>query len=207
MAPEQRKYDASEIAELPPFVRVPTGEVELDARGELLIDEETGRPAYKTQAFLVRRTGSALKEILALETERMVKFDRELEEESDALDKEQKARDEDRLTDAERVDLDWLGERRRVRSEMAMDTVYRSVALLLVNPATGEHPDWEKLAETLDFVVAEQWMSDFVPRPTLPVDEEAEAAADEAAKAAAGNGPVLETPTVAGSEGGQSVTS
>lgn len=194
MSTQHDPYDATKAvaASIPPFVRITTGEVELDARGELLLDEND-EPKLKTQPYLVRRTGEALKQILKLETDQAIVSISEVEEEEELLDKEEKAREEadgGPIPDEAKVDVEWLSRRREARSSTAMTNTYKSLALLLVNPSTGEHPDPEELEKHLDFVVASQWMSTFVPQQEQAVvqGENGEVTRKE-----------LETPTAAGS--------
>lgn len=160
------EWDATKATRIPPFLRIPTGEVELDGRGELMLDEDD-KPVIKTQPYLIRRTGKALREILDLETEQGIANDLEIEEENEKLDAEEVAREADengKVPDALKVDIDWLGRRRQERNKKAMRATFESLALLLVHPGTLEHPDPDVLEENLDFVVAAEWMAILVPR-------------------------------------------
>jgi hypothetical protein len=175
----QDQWDATKATRVPPYLRIPTGDVEVTAQGELLEDED-GNPRIKTQTYLVRRTGKALREIMDLETEIGIQNDKEIEEENDRLDAEDKAREEadkngEPLPEDKKVDIEWLGKRRQNRNKKTMKATYQSLALLLVNPVTLEHPDPDMLEEHLDFVVAAEWMNVLVPRPEqvqVPVDDE-----------------------------------
>lgn len=165
-AQPEAEWDATKATRIPPFLRIPTGEVELDGRGELLLDEND-EPVVKTQPYLIRRTGKALREILDLETELGIANDQEIEEENDKLDAEEKAAEaaeDGKAPDALKVDIEWLGRRRQERNKKAMRSTFESLALLLVHPGTLEHPDPDVLEENLDFVVAAEWMAILVPR-------------------------------------------
>lgn len=197
-APEVQ-WDATKATRIPPYLKIPTGEVEVNAQGVLIEDEE-GKPKIKVETWLVRRTGKALREIIDLETEIGIQHDKEIEEENDKLDAEDKARDEaeenkEPIPPEKKVDIEWLATRRQNRNKRTMFAVYESLALLLVHPVTLEHPDPTMLEDNLDFIVAGEWMQILVPRQQLvevPVDGDEGGETKE----------VLESPTETGSGGG-----
>jgi len=161
----QDEFDATKRQQdsIPAFVRIPTGEVEVTDDGDLVL--ENGEPKFKSQAFLVRRTGDALKMILKREIELQTQHQQQQEEEDDAF----KVEDDG----GAKVDLDWLSERQQARSQEAIDLTYFSLSLLLCNPVDGTNPQPEELSKTLDYLTAASWMRKFVPPPvTVPVTDE-----------------------------------
>lgn len=179
-------FDATsdEVSKLPPFVRIPTGEIEMTDDGEPQLDED-GRPVEVSTVYLVRRTGETLKKIFRLETDTNHQIQKQIREEEEWWKREEREEaDESIPADKKyKVDLDELGSRRSARAEMEVDSAYEALSYLLVDPKTGSHPDPAVLTNTLDFVVVRDWMNKFVPRPE--VTEEGE---------------IAETPTDAGSE-------
>lgn len=149
-------YDATKRQpdSIPPFVRVPTGEVEVESDGELVLDSD-GNPILKSQAYLVRRTGAAIKEILKDEVAVNTRHVKEQEEEDEAFKVEDEGGD--------KVDLDWLNERRERRTTEQIDLTYRSLAKMLTHPADGSHPDPDNLSEVLDYVTAAEWLRVIAP--------------------------------------------
>lgn len=175
-------FDATsnEVSKLPPYVVVPTGEYETDDDGELKKDEN-GAPIAKSEVYLVRRTGEALKKITLLETEATFQFQREIREEDEMWEREEREKEDEEIPHDKKfkVDLDWLEARRKVRSTKEVDVTYESLSLLLVNPKTGLHPDPGQMTNTLDFMIVREWMTKFVPRLTQEEGEEAPATPTE----------------------------
>lgn len=155
-AAQNDPYDATKRRDdtVPSFVRIPTGDVEVDGDGELVLDEG-GQPILKSQAFLVRRTGTALKAILKDETLLKAKHDAQQLEEDEAF----KVEDEG----GEKVDLDWFGARQEARASELIDLTYMSLSRVLCSPADGSHPAPEDLSNTLDYMTAAEWMRAIVP--------------------------------------------
>jgi hypothetical protein len=193
-APEVQ-WDATKATRIPPYLKIPTGEVDVTAQGKIIEDDE-GNPNIKVETWLVRRTGKALREIMDLETEIGVAHDIEIEEETEKLDAEDAARDKlepgETLPDEQKVDIEWLANRRQARNKRSMFAVYQSLSLLLVHPVTLEHPDPEMLESNLDFIVAGEWMQVLVPRQQI-VEVPVEGGDEGETKQ------VLESPTEAGS--------
>lgn len=190
-AAPQDRFDASkrQSDKVPSFVRIPTGEVEVDESGDLVLDN--GEPVFKSQPYLVRRTGSALKQILQREIEVNSKHQQQMEEEDDAF----KVEDEG----GEKVDMDWLAGRQQARTKETIDLTYESLSLLLCSPADGSHPDPEMLSETLDYMTAAEWMRVIVPPPEMvPTGETNEDGSPKTKP---------ESPTEAGSETGPGASS